>query len=99
MTLRPLPLHSARRTRLRRHRVRGSALVAAGALVAASLMAPLGAGLASASSPADEAATDARPWVSGDHTIPYFDVESVITEVVNVETGMDGDQDGDIDTI
>ncbi len=87
---------SSSRTRHRHHRARRGSLVAAGALLASALVAPVGAGLAAASTPAD---ADTRPWVSGDHTVPVFDLAQAITEVVNVETGMDGDQDGDIDTI
>jgi X-Pro dipeptidyl-peptidase len=84
------------RTRQRHHRARRGSLLAAGALVVSALVAPVGSGLAAASTPAD---ADTRPWVSGDHTMPVFDIDQAITEVVNVETGMDGDEDGDIDTI
>ena len=72
------------------------ASLAIGALLGAAAVGPL-SGPAAASPITDGA--DARPWVSGDHTIPVFDLDAAITETVNVETGMDGDEDGDVDTI
>jgi len=46
-----------------------------------------------------EAKIDARPWVSGNHTIPYFDKTQQIHEVIDVETGRDTDRNGKVDTI
>ena len=49
--------------------------------------------------PAGGATTDARPWVAGTHTIAYFSKAQTIHEEVDVQTGMDSDHDGTIDTI
>jgi X-Pro dipeptidyl-peptidase len=81
----------------RRRATAWRASVAVGALLAAAAIGPLGSAPAGATAPIDGA--DPRPWVSGDHTIPVFDIEQAVTENVNVETGMDGDEDGDVDTI
>lgn len=86
-------MHSSSRVRGRHWR----AAVGVGALAASVALVPVGGGLASASPAGDTA--DARPWVSGDHTVPVFDIEQAITETVNVETGMDGDENGVVDTI
>jgi X-Pro dipeptidyl-peptidase len=68
--------------------------VLAAAVVAAALV-PLGpAGSLASTRPADF-----RPHVSGDHTIPYYDLASAITETIEVETELDGDHDGDFDRI
>lgn len=68
-------------------------LLAAGALVAAVAVSPVEPGAAAATQ------TDPRPWVSGDRTIPVFDLASAISERIEVETGMDGDQNGVEDRI
>src|SRR6478735_12032702 len=72
------------------------AITGVGALVACAALTPLSS-VASASPTATQ--SQARPWVSGDHTIPYFDKTDAIHEVVEVETGMDSDRDGKVDTI
>jgi len=48
---------------------------------------------------AQSADSTARPWVVGDHTVPYFDKTQTVHEVVDVETGKDSDRDGTVDTI
>ncbi|MEK8034683.1 CocE/NonD family hydrolase [Ideonella sp. DXS29W] len=58
----------------------------------------LGAGLLAAS-PAMAASAAARPWVSGQQTVPYFSMQEAVKEVVNVETGFDRENDGKIDTL
>jgi X-Pro dipeptidyl-peptidase len=83
-------------SRTSRARLAALALGAAGLLAAGAALAPLGS--AASASPASTQ-VDARPWVSGDHTIPYFDKTQTISEVVDVETGMDSDRDGKVDTI
>ncbi len=80
----------------KRPQLRSLALVAAGVLAAGAALGSVSS-VASASPPAGTAQT--RPWVSGDHTIPYFDKAQAIQEVVDVETGMDSDRDGKVDTI
>ena len=85
-----MPSRTLRRANARHAR---HATLAAGAFAVAAMVSPIGAGAAAASP------TDARPWVSGDHTIPVFDVESAISERIEVETGMDGDQNGIEDRI
>lgn len=77
----------------RPRRNRRRAVVSLAALVSALAVAPLNLG-AAAADPADP-----RRWVSGDSTIAVFDVEQAITEVVEVKTGMDGDENGIKDTI
>ena len=44
-------------------------------------------------------ATSDRPWVSGNQTVPYFNLAEAVKEVVYVETGFDHDKDGKIDRI
>ena len=73
------------------------ASLAAAAILATAAIGPFGPGRATASPPTDGA--DARPWVSGDHTVPVFDLDATIYEEINIETGMDGDEDGVVDTI
>jgi X-Pro dipeptidyl-peptidase len=48
---------------------------------------------------AEPGAGDTRPWVVGTHTVPYFDPAAAISERIEVDTGTDGDQDGDVDRI
>lgn len=70
--------------------------IGVGALAACAALSPL----SSPASARPAATTDSTlPWVSGDHTIPVYDAASTIDEVINVETGMDSDRDGKVDTI
>src|SRR4051812_24228759 len=78
--------------RLARSRIRVLALVGAGALAAC-------AAFTSLTSTASASSTDARPWVVGDHTVPYFSMADAIEEQVDVEVGTDRDHDGKVDTI
>lgn len=57
----------------------------------------LGAALTSFTTTAS--AADARPWVVGNQTVPYFNMAEAVKEVVYVETGFDHDKDGKIDRI
>src|SRR5262245_33553167 len=86
--------------RLARSRIRILALVGAGALAACAAFTSLTT-TASASS-AEHAATasdGARPWIVGNHTVPYFSMADAIEEQVDVEVGTDRDHDGKGDTI
>ncbi len=76
--------------------LRSLALAAAGVLAAGAALSSLST---AASASPSAGSTQARPWVSGNHTIAFFDADLAITEVVNVETGMDSDRDGKVDTI
>ena len=78
---------------------RQSSLARACAIVAAVAVTAgvLGTGVAAAGSAT--AAVDARPFVSGDHTIAVFDLADAIIETIEVETGSDGDQDGIVDRV
>jgi X-Pro dipeptidyl-peptidase len=82
--------------------LRALALTGAGVLAAGAALSSLN-GVASASpspnSSASPASAQARPWVSGDHTVPVFSMADAIDEQVDVETGMDSDKDGKVDTI
>ena len=73
---------------------RSAGVIVAAVAVGASV---LGTGAAEASSA--PVAVDARPFVSGDHTIAVFDLADAITEEIEVETGSDGDRDGHIDRV
>lgn len=73
---------------------RTAAAVAAIGLLAVGAVSP-----SVASAGTETGSADARPWVSGDHTVPVYDLADAITESVDVRTSMDGDQDGVIDTI
>ena len=84
-----MPSRTPRRAIARR------ALLAAGALVAAVAVSPIARWARCRGRQPDRP----RPWVSGDHTIPVFDLESAISEHIEVETGMDGDQNGIEDRI
>jgi X-Pro dipeptidyl-peptidase len=58
-----------------------------------------GAAMACFTMPATAATSADRPWVDGNRTVPYFQMKEAVTEVVNVETGFDRDQDGQVDTL
>lgn len=45
------------------------------------------------------AGSDARPWVSGNRTVPIFTAAQTVKEVVNVQTGYDREGDGKPDFI
>jgi len=40
-----------------------------------------------------------RPFVSGDQTIPVYDLAAAISERIEVETELDSDEDGELDRI
>ena len=79
-----------------RSRAAWRALTGVAALAVCAALSPL-------NSPASAGTTEplggARPWVSGDHTVPVFDADDAIQEVVDVQTGRDTDRDGEMDTI
>lgn len=70
--------------------------IGVGAVAACAALIPLNTA-ASAGQPT--APAPARPWVVGNHTVPAFDVDLAVNEVIDVETGMDSDRDGKVDTI
>lgn len=78
--------------------IRALALTSAGLLAAGAALTSF-TGVASASPAPGAVPGQARPWVSGDHTVPVFDMSTAVAEVVDVETGMDSDLDGKVDTI
>ena len=81
--------------------LRALALAGAGVLAAGAALASLNGAASASPAPGvrPRGAAQARPWVSGDHTIPYYRKARSIHEVVDVETGMDSDRDGKVDTI
>lgn len=82
-------MHARRARHLRALALIGVAALAGGAAITST-------STASASSGATQTA---RPWIQGDHTVPVFDMADSVKETVNVETGIDADHDGKVDTI
>ena len=85
------------RTR-RRNSTAWRASIVVGALVAAAAASPVATGSAGAS-PSPEVPAENRPFVSGDQTIPVYDLAAAISERIEVETELDSDEDGELDRI